>query len=191
MIYLREITKTDLPNINLWRRDPSLVSQLGESFRYVNLEAEEQWFAAYLHNRHKELRLAICLQDNDIHVGNIYLLNIDRVNNAAEFHLFIGEKNYHSQGIGTLATKLMLNHGFENENLNRIYLRVLDNNTAAIKLYEKVGFEFEGKARAAVFKQGIYRDILYMALLKSDYMATRATSTSIQREIIFGPDPYT
>lgn len=57
----------------------------------------------------------------------------------------IGDSKNQGKGIGTFAVKEILNHGFNNLNLNRIQLNVLNYNHRAIKLYEKCGFKLEGK----------------------------------------------
>jgi len=50
-IYLRELTRSDIPAINKWRQDKSLVSFLGSPFRYISLETDENWFESYMRNR--------------------------------------------------------------------------------------------------------------------------------------------
>jgi len=64
---------------------------------------------------------------------------------------------------------LMLQHGFETLNLNRIMLRVYEDNPRAIRCYEKAGFVHEGRMRQARYAEGEYRDILLMAVLKYEW----------------------
>ena len=64
--------------------------------------------------------------------------------------------------------------GFDTLNLNRISLRVNDDNTRAIHCYEKVGFQHEGRLRQDNFHDGIYRDTLIMGLLRGDWARTPA-----------------
>lgn len=51
--------------------------------------------------------------------------------------------------------------------LKRLELTVYTDNTHAIRLYEKFGFEQEGIRRSFAFKEGRYVDALAMARLKS------------------------
>ncbi len=169
MIYLREITQQDLATINRWRHDREIISELGETFRYINMETEAQWLQDYCQHRHQQIRLAICKQDNDQHIGNVYLLNINRIVRSAEFHIFIGETGCQGRGYGKQATLQCLQHGFFDQNLNRISLKVLTTNKRAIKMYEKCGFVQEGIAKQSTFKNGQYVDLLQMALLREDY----------------------
>jgi len=50
----------------------------------------------------------------------------------------------------------MSRYGFEELNLNRIWLRVYDTNPRARKAYEKAGFVYEGTLRQAEYKHGRY-----------------------------------
>lgn len=168
MIFLREITRKDIPVINQWRNDKEVIEFLASPFRYINYETDEKWFNNYLENRQTQVRCAICLNDNTEVVGVIYLTNIDSISRSAEYSIMIGEKRYQGMGIGTLATNLIINYAFDHLNLNRIYLTVLEQHKNAIKLYEKVGFKIEGLMRESVYKNGCFNNQVIMALIRSD-----------------------
>lgn len=80
----------------------------------------------------------------------------------------IGEEPSRNKGIGTYATKTMINHAFNHLNLHRIELEVLATNKEAYALYEKSGFVKEGVKRQAVFKNGKYIDVIFMSLLREE-----------------------
>ena len=42
-------------------------------------------------------------------------------------------------------------------------------NRRAIKTYRKAGFKDEGYQHQAIYKQGAYRDVTLMAILRKDY----------------------
>ncbi|MCC8402165.1 GNAT family N-acetyltransferase [Paraburkholderia sp. MMS20-SJTN17] len=167
-IFLREIERGDLPTINAWRADKALVSLLGGAFRYVGPAIDNAWFDSYLGSRANNVRLAVCLASTRELVGVTYLLGIDWVNRCAEFSIQIGAESARGRGIGEAATRLTLDHAFDDLNLNRISLTVLASNARAIALYDKVGFRAEGLLREAVFKGGRYLDMVPMALLAAD-----------------------
>lgn len=170
-IYLREIERTDLPNINQWRNDPDIVDLLGANFLFIGAGVEERWFDNYLTTRDKTVRLAIVESGTDIHIGNVNLTAIHSVNRSAEFSIFIGNKAYWSAGCGSLAARKMLTHGFNNLNLHRIYLTLLLSNERAKRMYQRLGFREEGCQRQATFKNGNYHDVLSMALLKDEFIS--------------------
>lgn len=170
-VYVREITRTDLPQINHWRQQRTIVDNLGDVFRYVNTETDEKWFEHYMAHRQTEVRLAICLKSDQTHIGNVYLLGIDQIARSAVFHLFIS-REYQGQSYGYQATQLALHHGFNDLNLHRISLTVLGDNQKARDLYEKCGFTLEGMARQACFKNGHYVDAFHMGVLRNEVNIT-------------------
>ena len=82
--------------------------------------------------------------------------------NLPDIYSFV--KEFRGQGVGeallTAVTDAALAFGF-----SRLELEVFGNNSAAIGLYEKHGFEVEGLKRKARFIDGEYYDIQVMARL--------------------------
>jgi RimJ/RimL family protein N-acetyltransferase len=102
-------------------------------------------------------------------IGGTGFFNLDRRNRSAELGIMIGDKSCWNRGFGTEAVRLLARHGFNTLNLNRIYLRVLENNPRAIRAYEKAGFTHEGRQRQAEYKDGKYLDLLVMSILKDEF----------------------
>jgi RimJ/RimL family protein N-acetyltransferase len=84
--------------------------------------------------------------------------------------IFIGDKRFWNQGYGTEAMRLMVSHGFNDLNFHRIFLHVFDTNPRAVRSYEKVGFQHEGRLREARYLEGRYVDVLVMSILKSEWV---------------------
>lgn len=177
-IHLREIERADLGRINAWRNDAEVIRLLGANFFYINPQIDDRWFDGYLANRDKAVRLAIVETESNTHIGNVYLTGIHAVNRSAEFSIMLGDKRFWSRGYGRPATEEMLRHAFEDLNLHRVYLTLLQDNERARRLYERVGFQVEGVQREAVFKDGRYHDVLEMALLRPDYLAQKAATAA-------------
>lgn len=168
MYKLREIEKKDLQTINNWRNNNDLISCLGAPFRYINLETDERWFNNYMNNRQNTVRCSIVDNEDQI-LGLVSLTNIDYLNQSAEFHIMIGDSINQGRGIGSFATKKMLEHAFLNLNLHRVELDVLENNSRARHLYEKVGFVLEGVKRKAFYKNGDFANVCIYSILDFDY----------------------
>jgi RimJ/RimL family protein N-acetyltransferase len=161
---LRELEYKDLDKLNVWRNDPSLISNLGTGFNFISQEIDKKWYEDYLCNRDKAVRLAI--EVDGVYIGNLNLTNISFVNRSAEFSIFIGDSSYRGQGVGYTASLKIIEHGVNNLGLQRIWLTVLSDNLVAINMYEKLGFEFEGKMRKALYKEGEFCDLILMSLLR-------------------------
>ena len=113
--------------------------------------------------------LAIILKENNQHIGNIDISDIDWINRTGTYNILIGESGYHGKRIGYHASHLIINHAFNRLNLNRIQLGVQEDNLRAIKLYKAIGFEVEGIARLSILTNGRYINALRMGLLHSEY----------------------
>ena len=170
MCKLRELESRDLAEINSWRNDPELISNLAAPYRYINLRVDEEWFENYMRSRSRNVRCAIVSDSDDELYGLISLTNIDQMNQSAELHLMIGHAENRHKGIGTFAVKEMLHHAFCNLNLQRIELESLEANTISHRVYEKCGFIKEGVKRKAVFKEGKFTDMVLYSILKEEYM---------------------
>ncbi len=170
-IRLRADERSDLPRFVEWLNDPE-VRQGISYYLPFSLALEEQWYDNMLKLPREEQPFGIDIRTDDGSwklIGNCSLFEFNWRCRSAEVGIFIGDKSCWNQGYGTEVMRLLLKHGFNNLNLNRIYLRVFDTNPRAIRCYEKVGFVHEGRLRQAEFKQGQYVDMLVMSVIRSEY----------------------
>lgn len=169
-VRLRAIEKSDLPDFVRW------INEL-EVNRNIAMPAprsmgqEENWYADMLKKPVYEQPLGIEVRDNDkwALIGNISFMNINQIDRNAEVGIFIGEAQYRSKGYGTDAMLLMLKHGFETLNFERIYLHVHEDNARGIRSYEKSGFKKEGRLRNHHYLEGKYIDVIIMGILKDEW----------------------
>jgi RimJ/RimL family protein N-acetyltransferase len=167
---LRATEREDLPRFVAWLNDPEVRHGLA-LFLPLSLRDEEQWFESMIKNPPAERPLVIEIRQDDgwVPVGNCGFHAIDWKNRSGELGIFIGEKACWNQGYGTEVMRLLLQHGFNTLNLNRIFLRVFQTNPRAIRSYEKAGFVQEGRLRQAEFIDGSYTDVLLMSVLRSEW----------------------
>ena len=79
------------------------------------------------------------------------------------------EPAYRGQNIGEKLLRQVLDYAFGLEGIEQVQLSVITSNTAAIKLYKKLGFKTFG-VQPRYFKVGDgYLDQQFMQLFKSDY----------------------
>lgn len=105
-------------------------------------------------------------------VREIALKNIRWFSRKGELSFYIG-KDYQNKGYAGEALKIFLEHVFNRLNLYRLEAEAYEYNNPSIKLLEKAGFVFEGRAREAKFSNRKYIDILRYGLLKKEYMITK------------------
>ncbi len=121
-------------------------------------------------SRATTVRCAIVEEDDKI-LGLISLTGVDYMNQSAELHIMIGDSENQGKGMGTFAVKEILNHAFNNMNLHRVELGVLESNTRAIHLYEKCGFVKEGLKRDYIYKNGKFENLYIYSCLKEEFLS--------------------
>lgn len=165
-IYLRPMTLEDTDKIVEWRNS----DEVRRNFIYRGLftkEVHENWVHTQVETGHV-VQTIICDMDTGRPLGSVYIRDIDRNHNKAEYGVFIGEPEARGRGVGTAAARLMLAYCFTEEKLHRVYLRALAENAQAIRSYEKAGFQREGFLREDVRIDGVYRDVVWMAAVSPE-----------------------
>ena len=104
-----------------------------------------------------------------VKIGYCGLCNMSELNKNAEYFILIGDDSYWGMGLGTSAGHAVLQYGFYNLKLNRIWLTVSETNNAAIRSYAKLGFFAEGRMREACFRDNKYHDKIVMSVLKHEW----------------------
>lgn len=168
-IILRSLVETDLlgnwPN---WFND-SQVCEFNNHHRFPVTQHESSVYLDKVRKDNDSLVLAIVERKESKHIGNISLQKIDWINRNAEFAVIIGDHNYWGKGYAYEASEIIINQGFNELNLNRIYCGTSELNIGMQKLALKLGFQKEGKRRQAFFKKGKYIDIFEYGLLVEEF----------------------
>jgi len=170
--------RDDLPRFVEWSHDPEVLRHLALAFP-LGLAGEERWFEAQLKLDPACQPFAIDVRglrggrstagEGWTHVGAIGFHQVDWRNRTAELGVMIGRKDAWGLGFGTDATRALVSWGFGVLNLNRVSLRVFEDNARGIRCYEKVGFRHEGRLRQDRFHSGRYWDTLVMGVLRAEF----------------------
>ena len=144
-LYFRKLDERDATTeYSNWLNDPDVNIHLHPSHREKKTTIED--LKKYIHDKNNNgdcCFFGIFMNENDKHIGNIKLEPIDFNNRKATFSMMIGDKDYWGKGIGTVATKMMLEYGLKKLNLKTVDLRVSSLNKGAIRAYEKAGFDIK------------------------------------------------
>lgn len=162
-ILLTELRKADSPILFEWINNRSLVIN-NNNYSPIHELNHDNWFNAIL--QRNEVRIfAIRTKFDDKLIGVCQLFNIDFINRNAELQIRIGSIPHQGKGMGRQAIASLLEFGFRDLGLHRVYLRVFSTNVNAVKAYEKIGFITEGVLKDAAFIDGNFVDIIFMAVL--------------------------
>lgn len=116
-------------------------------------------------------RFAIRTLADDRLIGLLGLYTIFPAQREAFMGIQIGERAYWGNGYGTDALRVLLRYAFDELNLYRISLSVLEGNERAMRSYEKCGFRYEGRERQVWVYDGRRWDEIYMGLLRDEWEA--------------------
>ena len=176
-VRLRAAERDDVKKFHEWINDPDVTFGLS-LYLPMSMRDEETWFENVAKRAPDERPLAIDVRAGDSWrlIGNSGLFDLDHLAHSAEVGIMIGDKLVWNQGLGTEVMGLLLRHGFETLNLNRVFLRVYADNPRAIRAYEKAGFVREGILREAVFKRGKFMDVHIMGILRREWVARKKES---------------
>ena len=170
-VYLRPVDMGDCDRFTNWFNDASVRPGVGRTHPIDRFGEEE-----FIRNAHKSTRsvvLSIVEKSTDIHIGSTGLHGIDQTHRSCIFGITVGDKSKWGKGYGTEATQLMVNYAFGTLNLNRVQLHVFSFNDRAKSVYERVGFNEEGRLRQAQYHEGAYHHDIVMGILRDEWETGR------------------
>ncbi|MBU0995473.1 MAG: GNAT family N-acetyltransferase [Proteobacteria bacterium] len=168
-IYLRGLEETDLQgNYYQWFNNQSTDTYTHHAL-YPNSPEKMKAFYEKALCHENMFVLAIIHKEDNCHIGNISLQQIEWINRRAELAIILGERNYFGKGYATEAGRLIIDYGFDRFNLNSIWLGVHAENKRAITVYKKLGFIEEGLIRERFIRNQTCSDQILMSILRKEW----------------------
>lgn len=172
---IRRLEWKDLKTRVDWMNDARINATLNIQLP-VSLESTKLWFERIQTNNKRvdfsfeeEGRLVAMGGFTDIVAGVC----------KAELYIFVNP-DLQGKGIGTETVKLMCQYGFDEMQLEKIYLHTNADNYAARRLYEKLGFVLEGYMPKEIMNKGKIKDRCYYGLYKK-MIASRVQSVDFNK----------
>ena len=113
---------------------------------------------------------AIRTLEDDRLLGDIDLTVTSWGSRDAFVGIGIGDREFWGKGYGADALQMILRYAFIELNLRRVSLTVFGYNQRAIRMYTKAGFQPEGHLRQALAREGQRWDMLFMGILREEWM---------------------
>jgi [ribosomal protein S5]-alanine N-acetyltransferase len=163
-IKLRTWKQEDLADLVHHANNPKIAERLTDAFPSPYTFEKGQEFLDRMMKQSPCEVMAIDL--NGKVIGNIGIhpqSDVNRLN--AELGYFIGE-DYWGKGYATEAIQLMVEYGFKNFPIERIFARPFGSNIASQRVLEKAGFVLEARINGILIKNGKIEDELIFGLRK-------------------------
>jgi RimJ/RimL family protein N-acetyltransferase len=168
--WLRAMEKRDLDTFYNGRNDLRIGYEAGYYFP-DSMMSLERWCENLMSERHGKdgFYFTICRQGSDESLGAAWLWHLNYKDGNAEFSIFLSDTELMGKGLGTDALNAILDFGFNNLPLERIYLTVRAGSKGAIRCYEKAGMIVEGTLRKSERYHGKLVDQVLMSILRDEW----------------------
>ena len=166
-IILRPLEQKDAPLILEWLKD----KEVTRFFRFDTENATIDSVQAFINDSRsnsENIHFAISDTKDDEYLGTVSLKNIDKNAKTAEYAISL-RKKAHGKRYGYEATIKILDYAFSQLDLERVYLNVLSDNEKAIRLYEKLGFIYEGEFLNHIVVRNELKSLKWFRLTKYEY----------------------
>ncbi len=169
---LRALEKEDLKLLRDWRNISSFRKHFRES-RELSISDQEKWFESLQNSKHINFMFIVVELSTNEAIGAVGLLYINWINRSADFSFYIGKDEIYvdESDYSIEAAKLLIEYGFNNLNLNKIWMELYEYDTKKIQFFtKKFNFKQDGLLRQNCFEEGKYWDSLLISLLKNEYI---------------------
>ncbi|GAA1382548.1 GNAT family N-acetyltransferase [Catellatospora chokoriensis] len=177
LVTLRPLRATDAPALAASTLDPD-VDRLTGTHTTFSLDVLERWYASRAEHDDR-LDLAIVEQATGETTGEVVLSDLDARNRSCSFRIALFGGRFFGRGLGTEASRMVLDYAFGTVGVHRIGLEVFAFNPRARRVYEKVGFVLEGTKRDALCWDGDWVDAHIMSVLAEGWAAHRGRPRSV------------
>ena len=162
-VTLRTVEEEDVEFVQEYINDPDVRWGLSMAMP-INGEQEREYFEERI-SSDEDIHLLVCADEEA--VGMVSLTVGDR-HGSAEIGISLAPE-YHGNGYGTAASRLLTTYAFEELRMHRVMARVFAFNEGSKRIWEKLGFEREGTHREAAFTGGEYVDVLFYGVLEDEW----------------------
>lgn len=166
---LRAIERDDLKQLLEWRNLPEFRCYFRE-YRELGMENQEQWYQRIVVNDPNTMMFAIVNLSDGMLLGAAGLAYINWVNRNADFSIYIGRESlYIDDKYAPDAGYLLLEYGFNELGLHRIWTEIYDFDERKKELFNKLSFSLDGCHRQTYWNNGKWHNSLFYSILTHEF----------------------
>jgi RimJ/RimL family protein N-acetyltransferase len=169
LVGLRAVEREDLVLLRDWRNIPEFRKNYRE-VRELNMANQEIWFERSCANNPNDFMFIIQRLEDNKPIGTAGLLYINWIIRSADFSFYIGDNEAYidNEGYAEDAARLLINYGFNNLNLHKIWMELYEFDTKKLDFFKnKFRFQEDGKLRDNAFEDGRYWNSYIISLLET------------------------
>jgi len=163
---LRPLAEEDLPVLQAWDEDPTIIALMGPKF---DMLPASEWLTT-LQSQHRCFAWGIEDQTGRL-IGELELDHVDWRTRSAELRICIGAEECRGRGYGTDALRTALRLAFTELALDQVYLRVFASNAPALRVYQRLGFRREAVLRP-IARRHDPAPVVLMSLTRDQWAAS-------------------
>lgn len=172
-VRLTSLTKDEAPMMSEWTQDAGYLRLQDTEIASPETPEEVAAFIDRENESSTSYPFAIRRVSDNLLVGTIGLYDVAWGNRTAWVGIGIGRREDWGKGYGSEAMEILIRYAFDELNLHRLQLTVIDYNPRALKMYEKLGFVREGNYREFVERDGARHDLFLYGLLRPEWRQRR------------------
>lgn len=163
-IYLRRLTVDDVTKKYVdWLNDLEINQYLESRFIYQTIDSTKSFIKSV--SNANNYMFGIFYKENNEHIGNIKIGNINYRHGFADLGFLVGEKRYWGLGIATEAIYLATRYAFDKLKIHYLYGGVYAPNIGSQKSFEKNGFLLESVRKRMCLFGDEYIDVFIYSKL--------------------------
>lgn len=167
IVTLRAIEREDLEFMRGMLNDPEMEKLVVGWALPISKFQQEKWLENNFNDKNN-MRFIVETKNDGV-VGQASLVNIDWKNRRATHGMKLAAKKNRTKGIGTDTVMAIMRYAFDELQLNRLDGSWFEDNIASKTMYMKCGWKEEGRLREHIFKNGKYKDLITVGIIKKDY----------------------
>ena len=162
---LRAIEPEDLTNIRKWRENAEVNHWLTPCLP-LSRSDQEDWHSRTVID--PTTKRFIIETRKGVPIGLMSLMNLDVNRRSVEVGIYIGETAVWGQGYAKDALLALVHYSLSELGLHRIWAEIIEDNAAALALFQQVGFQQEGCLRDTLFLHNAWRNSIVLGILHHD-----------------------
>lgn len=173
-VYLDTIEPEDLEQLRKWRNLPEFRKYFRE-YQEINSDMQKKWYENKVVNDNSTLMFAIRLKASQELLGCCGLCYINWVHRNSDLSLYIGKDNAYidDEGGAEESCRLLLNYGFKELGLRKIWTEIYEFDKKKYQLYHKMGFHEDGILRSQYYYDGKWWDSYMLSLINEEFIDER------------------